>query len=105
MKVFSSAFIRLRIPIAVRSAIYGSALRCEHLHPINARLTAARGCEGYAEFLKARVHEVLTVRGACDPAPHGFLRRFGTGGQVLTDDAIVIAGSRDVLCRARAIVT
>src|SRR6202162_605943 len=82
-----------------------SARRGELLHPVDPGWSNASGCKGHAELGKARVHDVLAVAGAGEPAPHRFLRGLGSGSEILPDDTVVVDGRSDALRRRAAIVT
>ena len=61
-----------------------------------------------SEQCEPRVHDVLAVRGTCQPALHDFSRRFSYfSGNAFSDDAVILeAGTLpDAYCRRTAVVT
>src|ERR1700733_1309732 len=81
-----------------------AARRAEFLDPINARRAAVVGGVGDTGFTEARIHDVLAMRRAREPAFCGLGRTLWSRGDVFPDQQVAIAGAGDALRRGAAVV-
>src|ERR1019366_9563463 len=82
-----------------------SARRCKLLYPINARRATGIGCVRDARLAEPRIHDVLAVPRAGEPAGGCLGSALRTGGDVLAHELVAIAGGADALRRRAAVMT
>src|SRR6202034_3502536 len=82
-----------------------STRRGEFLHPVDARRTAVIGRVSDTGFTEARIHDVLAMPRAREPAGDRLRRALRPRGEVFADQLVAIAGGGDALRRCAAVVT